>query len=90
MNVNGDAAAVVHDRDAVVLSDGDGDSGTVTRQNLVNAVVHSLKDKVMQSGGTGTAYVHTGPLSHTLKALQNLYLFCVVTVFFLHYFHFLF
>ena len=44
-----DAAAVVDDRDGIVGMDPDRDLGAVTREGLVDGVVHDLVDQMMQT-----------------------------------------
>ena len=81
LNVHGDAAAVVGDGNGVPRIDRDGDIRAVTRQRLVNGVVHNLIDQVMQARFTGGADVHARALPHGLQALQNLDLRARILVF---------
>ena len=70
-DVDGDAAAVVRDGDAVVRVDGDLDLGRLAGERLVDGVVHHLVDQVMEAALPGGADVHAGPLANRLEALQN-------------------
>ena len=45
------------------------DLGTISRQSLVNGVVHNLVYEVVQTCRRGRADVHTGTLSYRLKTL---------------------
>jgi hypothetical protein len=68
---DGDAAAVVDDRDRVVGVDRDVDAVAVARERLVDGVVHDLVDQVVQATDTGRADVHARALAHGLETLQD-------------------
>ena len=70
--VDRDAAAVVHDGDAVVVVDDDVDLGAVAGERLVDRVVDDLVDEVVQPIGTGRPDVHRGPLADRLEAFEDL------------------
>ena len=72
MQLHGDAAAVVIDGDARVDVDGDRDARALTRQRLVDGVVHDLEDEVMQPPLGGIADVHARALAYGLEALEDL------------------
>ena len=68
---DGDAAAVVDDRDGVVRVDRHRDRVAVAGQRLVHRVVHDLVDEVVQPAHTGRADVHAGTLADGLEALED-------------------
>ena len=72
MHVDGDAASIVDDGDAVVPMDGDGDGIAVARERFVDGVVDNLIDKVMQPAFRCRANVHTGAFSYCLESLEHL------------------
>ena len=72
VHINGNAAAVVRDGDAVVLVDHNLDVVAVARKRLVNRVVNNFINKVMQSALGGRSDVHTRALANSLKALEHL------------------
>src|SRR5690349_16000527 len=69
--VDGNAAAVVDDRDAVVGVDRDVDLVGLACQRLVDRVVHDLVDEVMETAHTGRADVHAGALADRLQTLED-------------------
>jgi hypothetical protein len=71
VHVDGDAAAVVGDRDAVVRVDRDLDVVALTGQGLVDGVVHDLVDEVVKAAGPGGSDVHAGALADGLEALEH-------------------
>ena len=68
---DGDAAAVVDDRDRVVRVDRHVDAVAVARERLVDRVVHDLVDEVVQPAHTGRADVHAGALAHGFETLED-------------------
>ena len=72
VHVDGDAASIVDDSDAVVPVDGHGYGIAVARERFVDGVVDNLIDKVMQSAFRCRANVHTGTFSYCLESLENL------------------
>ena len=70
--VDGNAAAVVANGDAVVLADEDIDAVTETRQGLVDGVVHNLAHQVVQTLDMGVTDVHGRTLAHCLQTLKDL------------------
>ena len=70
--IDGDAAAVVHDRDPAVGEQGDVDVVGVPGQRLVDGVVDDLVDEVVQPALTGGTDVHAGPFADGVEALKNL------------------
>ncbi len=66
-----DAAPVVDHRAAVVGMQRHGDLLGVTRDRLVDRVVHNLVDEVVQPAGAGRADVHAGSLANGLEALED-------------------
>ena len=78
---DGDAAAVVLDRDRAVEVDDDVDAIAEAGERLVDGVVDDLVDHVVQARAViGVADVHARPLAHRLQALQDLDALFVVTV----------
>ncbi len=73
VHVDGDAAAVVAHRDAVVGVDPDLNEVRMPRQRLVDAVVDGLVDHVVQAGPViGVADIHPRSLANRVQALENL------------------
>ena len=68
---DGDAAAVVDDRDRVVGVDRDVDLGGEAGQRLVHGVVHDLVDEVVQAADARRADVHPRALAHRLEPLED-------------------
>ncbi len=73
VDVGGDAAAVVAHRARAVGVERDADLGRISRQRLVDGVVHHLVDHVVQTRAViGVADVHAGPLAHGVETPQDL------------------
>jgi len=70
VDVDGDAAAVVPDRDRAVDMDGHIDPLAVPGQMLVDRVVEDLRDAVVEGSFIGAADVHSGLFSDGLQALE--------------------
>ena len=68
---DGDAAAVVGDRDGVVRVDRDRHRVAVAGEGLVHRVVHDLVDEVVQTACTGGADVHARALAHGFETLED-------------------
>ena len=68
---DGDAAAVVDDRDRVVRVDRDVDAVAVAGERLVDGVVDDLVDQVVQPAHAGRADVHARALAHGLETLED-------------------
>ena len=68
---DGDAAAVVDDRDRVVGVDRDVDAAAVAGQRLVDGVVDDLVDEVVQAADARRADVHAGALADRLETLED-------------------
>ena len=75
---DGDAAAVVDDRDRVVGVDRDVDLVAVAGQRLVDRVVDDLVDQVVQPARAGRSDVHARPLADGLEPFQDRDVLCVV------------
>ena len=70
VDIDGDAAAIVGDRDGFVRVDGDRDFVAIAGQRLVDGVVDDLEHHVVQAGAViGVADVHAGPLADRFEAL---------------------
>ncbi len=68
---DGDAAAVVDDRDGVVRVDRDRHGVAVTGECLVDGVVDHLVDEMVQTADTRGADVHAGTLAHRLESFED-------------------
>ncbi len=80
MQVDGDAAAVVDDRDRAVDVERDVDLIAEAGERLVDRVVDDLVDEMVQPRRAGRADVHRRPLAHGLEALEDLDLVGAVVV----------
>ncbi len=73
MNIGGDAAAIVGDRNRTVRVKRHPDQVRMTRQRLVDGVVDDLVDHVVQARAViGVADIHARALADRLEALQDL------------------
>ena len=72
MRIDGDAAAVVGDRDRAVGQRLDRDEGRMARHRLVHRVVDHLGEEVVQRLLVGAADIHAGPAAHRLEAFEHL------------------
>ena len=72
MLFDGDAAAVVLDRDRAVVVDDDGDFGGEAGHRLVDRVVDHFVDEVVQAAGGGVGNVHARPLADVLQVAEVL------------------
>ena len=82
VNIHGDAAPVVAHGAAAVGIDGYFDVRAVSRQRLVDRVIHNLVHKVVQPFRIGGGNIHAGAFSDVFQAVENLYLFRAVLVFY--------
>jgi hypothetical protein len=80
MHAGGNAAAVVHDRDAAVDVDRDLDGFTETGHVLVDTVVDDFIDEMVQPVDTGAADVHRRSLPDGVESFENFDLIRAVTV----------
>src|SRR5512147_467946 len=76
MDIHGNAAAVVRDRDAAVSFDGKLDFGAVSVQGLIDGVVENLPHEMMEAARIRGTDIHGWPLSDGLKPLKNSDVFC--------------
>ena len=72
MFVDRNSAAVVDDRDGIVLMNRDIDFGAIAGKGLVDGVVHNLIHKVVQTTRTRRTDIHAGAHTHGFKALEDL------------------
>jgi hypothetical protein len=72
VDVHREPAPVVDHGDRVVRVDGDVHAVGVTRECLVDRVVHHLVHQVVEAPRTGGADVHARPLANRLQALEDL------------------
>ena len=84
LNVDGDAAAVVDDRNGVALVDRHLDLRAVARERLVNGVIHNFVNEVVQAARGCGADIHARALAHRFKALKHLNFRGVVVVGLIH------
>ena len=70
-HIHGNAAAVVDHGNRVIEVDDDFNTGRVTRQRLIDRVIHDLINQVMQAHLAGRADVHGRAQPHRLQALEN-------------------
>src|ERR1035437_6591717 len=68
---HGDPTAVVDHGHRVVGGDRYRDLVAVASQSLIHRVINNLVDKIMQTSRPGRANVHTGSLTHRLKAFEH-------------------
>ena len=66
--IHRNAAAIINDRNAVILMDDDLDIGAVSGQGFVDAVVHNLVHQVVQTAGRRTADIHGRSFTHCFQA----------------------
>ena len=66
VHIDGDAASVVRDGDAVVLVYRDADRVAVSCERLVDGVVDDLIDEMVQAALGGRADIHAGTFAHRL------------------------
>ena len=71
VDVHGDAAPVVADRDAVVHVEHDFDARAVARHRFVDGVVHHFVHEVMQTTVIRAADVHGRAFPHGLETFKN-------------------
>ena len=72
VHVDGDAAAVVGDRDGVaVLVQRDGDRVGVAVEVFVDGVIDDLPDEVVQALGVHAADVHRRPFADGLQPFED-------------------
>ena len=80
MHAGGNAAPVVHDRDAAVDVDRDLDRFTEPGHVLVDTVVDDFIDEMVQPVDTGAADVHRRSLPDGVESFENFDLIRAVTV----------
>src|SRR5690554_7896809 len=72
MDIHRDTTAVILDRDGLIGVDDHADFRAVTRQSLVDGVIHQFKDHVVQAGAiVGIADVHARALAHRIQSLKD-------------------
>src|SRR5208337_4358011 len=74
----GDAPSVVNDSAAAVVVEEDLYQCAVSRKRLINTVVDYFVNKVVKAVNTGGANIHRRPLSNSIKALKDFYIFSSV------------
>ena len=84
LNVDRNAAAVIHNGDGVALVDRHLNFRAVARKRFVNGVIHNFIDKVVQAAHRRRADVHARALAHRLKPLENLNFRGVIVIVFIH------
>src|SRR5262249_52776415 len=78
MLLDGDAAAVVTDADALIDIDFDEDIPAIARQGFVDAVIDQFIDQMVQPAGGRVADVHARALANVGRVAENLDVFFVV------------
>ena len=76
----GNTAAVVSDRDRIILVNYDFYSVTFSRHSLVYRVIHYFVNEMVKTSKTCRAYIHTRSFSYGLEAFKNLYLTFVIAL----------
>ena len=83
VDVGGDTAPVIVDRDRAIGVEDDVDLAGMAGQRLVDGVVHHLVDHVMQAGAViGVADIHARTLAHGVESLEHLDRFGAIGVVF--------
>ena len=72
MHIDGNAAAIVDDGDAVVVVHDDVDFVAEAGQGFVDGVVHHFPDQMMQALLAGRADVHGRAFAHSLEIAEHL------------------
>ena len=84
LNVDRNAAAVIHNGDGVALVDRHLNFCAVACERLVDGVIHNFVDEVMQAAHRRRADVHARALAHRLQPLEHLNLRGVIVVGLIH------
>ena len=72
LNVDWNAAAVIHNGDGVALVDRHFNFRTIACKRFVNGVIHNFVDEVMQAAHRRRADVHARALAHRLQSFEHL------------------
>ena len=72
LNVDRNAAAVIHNGDGVALVDRHLDLCAVARERLVDGVIHNFVNEVVQAAHRRRADVHARALAHRLQSFEHL------------------
>lgn len=72
VHIHGDTAAVVDNRNRVILVDSDFDMCGISGEGFVNGIIHNLVHKMVQTFGGDVAYVHCRAFAHGFKAFEYL------------------
>ena len=72
LNVDRNAAAVIHNGDGVALVDRHLNFRAVARKRFVDGVIHNFIDEVMQAAHRRRADVHARALAHRLQSFEHL------------------
>jgi len=78
MDINGNAAAVINDRNAFVFVDAHFNFIAGAGQGFIDAVIHHFIDEVMQTPHRDIADIHRRAQPHRLQTLENLNLAGIV------------
>ena len=71
VDVNGDAAAIIGDRDDLVVVHDGANRRAASSQRLIDRVVDYLPEQVVQRATIGAADVHARAHAHRLKTLEH-------------------
>ena len=72
VRIDGDATAIVSDRQIAILGVGDFNPAGVARHRLVHGVVQHFGKEMVQRLLIRAADIHAGAAAHRLKAFENL------------------
>src|SRR6185503_38998 len=72
MNIYWNAAAVINDRDRVILIDSDFDLRAKAGHSLIHRVIDHLIDQMMKSAREGVTDIHGRPSTNRFHTLKNL------------------
>ena len=81
VHIGRNTTAVIHNGDTVIFINGDHNILTVTRQRLIDGVIHDFIDKMVEPLLAGAPDIHPRSLLDRLKAFQHLYLVGSIIIF---------
>src|SRR5262245_44106222 len=79
MDVNGNTAAIVDDRDAVIDVNGHFDRIAMTGKRFVDGVIDDFINKMVQTTLASVADIHSWSLVDRFQAFQNFYVVGVIS-----------
>ena len=78
IDINGNAAPVIHNGNGIIGVDFYGNLVTEPCKRFIHGVIYNFINQMMQTLCAGGADIHTGALSHRLQPFQNLNLICII------------